>query len=270
VRLLNRSTRSLSLTDEGRSYLEFCEQVFRDIENNERAIVHTRAEPAGTLKLASPKSFGSLELGDAIVAFAAAQPKLRVTLMLEDVSFRRPSDFAERGLDMAIRISSLHNTSLIERPIMDCEWVVCASPDYLARHGRPATPNELTRHACLIHSNVTPNDRIWRLEGPSGPMSVKVDGAFFSNSALVLRKAALAGVGIALIPGYSIADEIESGALVTVLPRYRAAPRPLLAVFPRSAKVPQKIEVFVAFLRDWLRSREINPRSLRAVAGSRR
>jgi DNA-binding transcriptional LysR family regulator len=256
VRLLNRSTRSLSLTDEGRSYLGFCEQVFRDIEDNERAITHAKSEPAGTLKLAAPKSFGSLMLGDAIVAFAAAQRKLTVSLMLEDISFRRPSDFVERGLDMALRISSLRNSSLTERPIMDCKWVVCASPDYLARAGRPAKPAELAHHTCLIHANVTPNDRIWRFESAAGPVSVKVEGAFFSNSALALRKALLAGIGIALIPGYTVADDLASGALVTVLPRFKVAPRPLLAVFPRSKAVPQKIEVFVEFLRAWFAERE--------------
>jgi len=257
VRLLNRSTRSLNLTEEGRAYLEFCENVFRDIEHHERVITHTKSEPTGTLKLAAPKSFGSLMLGDAIVAFAAAQPKLTVSLMLEDVSFRRPSDFVERGLDMALRISALHNSSLTERPIIDCDWVVCASPDYLARAGRPAKPAELARHACLIHSNVTPNDRIWRFEGGSGPISVKVDGAFFSNSALALRKAALAGIGIALIPGYAVAEDLASGALVSVLPRFKTAPRPLLAVYPRSKAVPQKIELFVEFLREWFAGQKL-------------
>src|SRR5215204_3105864 len=128
VRLLNRSTRSLNLTDEGRSYLDFCERLFRDVESKEHAIVRTRAEPTGMLKIMAPKSFGTLHLADAVIDFAKLQPRLQVTLMLEDVSFRS-YDFAEKGLDLALRISSMRNTSVIEQQIAPLEWVACASPD---------------------------------------------------------------------------------------------------------------------------------------------
>jgi DNA-binding transcriptional LysR family regulator len=256
TRLLNRSTRSLNLTDEGRAYLEFCERIFREIEGSERALVRTRTEPVGTLKLAAPKSLGTLHLADAIIDFAKIQPRLRVSLILEDVSFRRPYDFVERGLDLALRISSLSNSSVIERPIAAMDWVVCAAPDYLAREGRPATPADLAAHACLVHINVSAHDRIWRFTGPKGPASVKVDGTFFSNSALALRKAALAGLGIAMVPGYCVAEDIAAGSLVNLLPRFKVARRPLLAAFPRARVVPQKIEVFVDFLSDWMATRD--------------
>jgi DNA-binding transcriptional LysR family regulator len=262
VRLLNRSTRSLNLTDEGRDYLEFCEKVFHDMEANERAIVRARVEPTGTLKLAAPKSFGSLHLADAIVAFAQAQPRLRVSLSLEDVAFRKPYEFVERGLDLALRISSLRTSSLIEEPITLLDWIVCAAPDYLARAGRPNRPEELTGRPCLIHANVTPNDRIWRFEGGRGKAasSVKVSGAFFSNSALALRKAAAAGMGIALLPRYSVADDLAEGTLTQILTRHRVAPRPLFAVYPRTKSVPQKIHIFVEFLRTWIDGEDINDR----------
>lgn len=262
VRLLNRSTRSLHLTDEGRSYLEFCERLFREMESSERAIVRTRIEPAGALKLVAPKSFGSLHLADAVVDFATAQPKLRVALGLEDVGFRRPYEFVERGIDLALRISSQQTTSLTEEEITILDWVVCAAPSYLTRMGRPARPEDLARHLCLIHSNVTANDRIWRFEGSKGGTgnSVKVAGTFFSNSALALRKAARAGLGIALLPRYSIVDELASGALVPVLPRYRVPPRPLFAVYPRTETVPQKIRIFIDFLREWIEGQDINNR----------
>ncbi len=263
TRLLNRSTRSLNLTDEGRSYLDFCEQVFRQIEASERAIVQARTEPAGTLKLAAPKSFGTLHLADAIIDFAKVQPRLRVSLVLEDVSFRGSYDFVERGLDVALRISSSRHSSVVERPITMLDWVVCASPEYLMREGRPATPAKLTDHACLVHTNVTAHDRIWRFEGAKGPVSVKVNGSFFSNSALALRKAALAGLGIALLPRYSVADDLAAGTLVTLFPRHRIAQRPLLAVYPRAEVIPKKVQVFVDFLSTWTATREINHRSSR-------
>jgi len=267
VRLLNRSTRSLSLTDEGSAYLEFCEKVFCEIEVNERAILRTRTEPVGTLKLLAPKSFGTMHLSDAIIAFAKAQPRLRVSLMLENTPYRGSYDFAERGLDVVLCFSTVRNASMVEQEIARLDWVVCASPDYLARAGRPATPADLSEHACLVHVDVAPNDSVWRFEGPKGPkgpVSVKVRGAFFSNHALALRKAAVAGLGITLVPRYCVADDLAAGALVTVLPRYRAGARPLLAVYPRAPVIPRKVQAFVEFLKGWMAEQNFTPASAAA------
>src|SRR5581483_10313746 len=214
VKLINRTTRSLNLTEEGTAYLSFCEQMQRQIEANEHALARTRIEPSGTLKVAAPKSFGAVHVADALIDFAQAQPHLRVSLILDDVSFRRGYDFVERGLDVAVRISSARNSSVVEHKIGEVEWVLCASSDYLARAGRPVRPADLMSHACLIHAGVAANDRIWRFEGPRGETAVKVNDAFSSNSALALRKAARAGLGIALVPRYCVADDLANGALV--------------------------------------------------------
>lgn len=257
VRLVNRSTRSVNLTEEGRTYLEFCERLFADIEHNERSIIRTRVEPTGTLTLTAPKSFGELHLADAVVDFAKAQPRLRLSIMLEDVSYRA-YDFTQKGIDLALRMSTIRRTSTEVRPIASLDWGICASPDYLARAGRPGTPADIVGHACLIHSNVTPTDRIWRFDGPKGRVSVKVNGAFFSNSALALRKAALAGLGIGILPRYCVAGDLAAGALVPLIPRYRVPVRPLVAVYPRSRVVPQKVQVFVEFLTKWMAARDVN------------
>lgn len=257
VRLLNRSTRSLNLTEEGQSYLEFCEQLFRDVESKERLIVKTRTEAVGTLKLTAPKSFGVVHLSDAVAAFAGEQPNLRVSLILEDVSLR-PGEFTEKGLDLALRIASTRNASFVEEPITSLEWIACASADYLARAGRPVSPADLAGHACLVHVNVLPSDHVWRFEGPKGGQSVKVTGAFMSNSALALRKAALAGLGVALVPRYVVAKDLFSGRLATILPRYRVTARPLVAVYPRTPALPQKVRVFIDFLTDWFAARAVN------------
>jgi DNA-binding transcriptional LysR family regulator len=262
VRLLNRSTRSLSLTDEGRSYLDFCEQLFRDVETKERSIVKTRSEAVGTLKLTAPKSFGAMHLSDAVVAFARTQPKLRVSLLLEDVSFRF-GQFSEKGLDLALRITATRNASYVEEKIAPLDWVLCAAPDYLAREGRPVSPADLAAHHCLVHVNVLPNDQVWRFEGPKGNHAIKVAGAFMSNSALALRKAALAGMGIALVPRYAVADELGSSALVTLLPRYKTMPRPLLAVYPRAPEAPQKVRIFIDFLKQWFATHDVNRNKVR-------
>ena len=260
VRLLNRSTRSLALTEEGTAYLEFCEKVFRDIESNERAILQTRLEPVGTLKLLAPKSFGALHLSDAVIAFAVVQPRLRVSLMLENTPYRGSYDFAGRDLDLVLCFSAVRGSAVVEQEITTLDWVLCAAPDYLARAGKPSAPAELSDHACLVHVDVAPNDSVWRFEGPKGPVSVKVRGAFFSNSALTLRKAAVAGLGVTLVPRYAVTEELAAGTLVNVLPRYRVAPRTLLAVYPQAPVIPRKVQAFVDFLKVWMTERQIGRR----------
>lgn len=256
VRLMNRSTRSLSLTDEGTAYLEFCERIFQEIETNERGMARTKLEPVGTLKVLAPKSFGTEHLSDAVIAFAKAQPRLRVSLILENAPYRGTFDFAERGIDLVLCFSPVRG-SLSEQEIATMDWVLCASPDYLARAGLPQKPIDLIEHACLVHVETAPNDTMWRFDGPKGPVQVKVRGAFSSNSAAALAKAAIAGLGITAIPAYAVRDAIDAGTLVSVLPRFRLAPRPLLAVYPRTPSVPRKVQVFVDFLKTWMVERDL-------------
>lgn len=266
VRLLRRSTRSLSLTDEGAAYLDFCEKVFRDIEANEHAILRTRTEPVGTLKILAPKSFGAAHLADAVIAFAKAQPRLKVSLLLENTPYRGSYKFVERGLDLVLCFSTQRGPSMVEQEIAIMDWVACASPDYLTRAGKPQTPGDLSSHACLLHVDGSPNDSIWRFEGPKGPAPVKLRGAFFSNTALVLRNAATAGLGITLVPRYVVREEIAAGNLVIVLPRYRVPSRPLLAVYPRTPAVPRKVQAFVEFLKAWMAEQDINRPQARIAA----
>ena len=252
TRLLNRSTRSLSLTEEGTAYLEFCERVFDEIESSEREILRTRSELAGNLKVLAPKSFGTLHLSDAVVEFAKAQPGLRVSLMLENTPYRGTYEFGERGLDVVLCFSTVRSPAVTEDEIAAFDWVVCASPAYLARAGEPRAPGDLANHACLVHVDVAPNDSVWRFTGPQGPVSVKVRGEFFSNSALGLRKAALAELGIAHIPHYVVAEDLAQGRLVPVLPRYHVGARTLLAVYPKAKAPPDKVSAFVDFMKDWM------------------
>ncbi len=225
ARLLHRTTRSLNLTDEGRSYLAFCEQLFRDIEGQERALVETRAEPSGNLRVAAPKSFGALHLADAIIAFARAQPKLHVQLILENVSFQ-PADFGKRGFDLALQFASASNASLAETPIAadglgGVRCAVAADPRGQAdragrsRRGFPAC---CMKARCRTTGCGASRDR-------AEPSTVKVTGTFSSNSALALRKAAIAGLGAVLLPRYVVADDIavrKSRGAVSAPSRRRA------------------------------------------------
>lgn len=256
IRLMTRSTRALQLTEEGRAYLDYCETLFRDIEDKERSIVMTKTEPAGTLKLITPKSFGQLHLADAIIDFARAQPRLTISHILENISFRA-SEFAERGIDLALRFSPIANRTLVSQHIADMEWVLCASPDYLARAERLTKPSDLTHHPCLVHIHAAPDDHFWRFEGPRGNVAARISGSFYSNSALTLRKAALAGLGITLVPRYCVADDLGNGALALVLPRYRVPSRPLLAIYPRANPVPRKVQTFIEFLTKWIATRDV-------------
>ncbi|MDO8875926.1 MAG: LysR family transcriptional regulator [Pseudolabrys sp.] len=258
VRLLNRSTRSLALTEEGTAYLEFCEKVFREIETSELAIRRTRTEPAGTLKVLAPKSFGALHLSDAVVGFAKLQPRLRISLMLENTPYRGTYDFAERDLDVVLCFSTMRGASVIEEKIVTLDWVLCASPEYLARSGAPNTPAALADHSCLVHINVQPIDVVWRLSGPEGSVSVKVRAAFSADSSLTLRKAAVAGLGITMIPRYAVTDELASGALEIVLPRHKVAARPMLAVYPKAVVTPAKVQAFVEYLKAWMIERSFD------------
>jgi DNA-binding transcriptional LysR family regulator len=254
VRLLNRSTRTLSLTEEGLAYVEFCERVLEEIETNERSVARAGTAPIGTLNITAPKSFGSLHLADAIIAFAKSEPRIRVCLTLDDFTFR-PHDFVESGQDVAIRTAEIRNSSVIVKRIGIFKSVVCASPDYLGTHGHPQEPGELARHVCLPHLYLSSDDRHWRLKGPRGIVSVKADGPFLSNSALVLRRATLAGLGIAMLPLYCVAQDLDAGTLVPVLPQYRPPERPVFVVHPQATLVPKKVRLFVDFMATWFGSR---------------
>ena len=212
VRLLNRTTRSLTLTEVGASYLEYCQRMLAEMNEQESSITQLQKEPRGSLKVAAPKSFGTLYLSDAVVSFSARYPNIQLSLILEDYSFRA-YDFVEQGLDVAVRLGDLPDSTLVARKIATLQWIVCASPKYLAHHGEPKTPADLGKHTCLAHVNLDPNDRSWRLHSSDHVISVKISGAFSSNSALVLRKAALAGLGIGYLPLYCIEEDLKTGAL---------------------------------------------------------
>ena len=152
----------------------------------------------------------------------------------------------------------MRGASVVEEKIATLDWVLCASPDYLTRAGEPSEPAALGMHACLVHVHVSPSDAVWRLTGPDGQIPVKVRAAFSSDSAYTLRKAAVAGLGITMIPRYAVAEDIANGALVRVLPRYRIAPRPLLAVYPKALVTPAKVQAFVAYLKDWMVERNFD------------
>jgi DNA-binding transcriptional LysR family regulator len=256
IRLLTRTTRRITLTEAGARHFEFCQRVITEIEQSEGSLRRLQKEPEGSLKILAPKSFTTLALADAIASFAVANPNLNVSLMLDDLSFRA-YDFIERGFDVAVHTTPVRNSNLVARKIANLRWLLCAAPAYLKKHGEPQQPRELGRHQCLVHINSDPSDRIWRLSGGNGPVSVKVQGPFASNSVLMLRKAALAGLGIAIVPLYCVTEDLKSGALREILGNFPIPVHPLSLVFCPGKPTPRKIRSLGDFLVDWFRKHRV-------------
>ncbi|HVW17461.1 MAG TPA: LysR family transcriptional regulator [Solirubrobacteraceae bacterium] len=249
VRLVNRTARAVSLTEQGHRYLEFSERILRELEEEDASIrgVHERAE--GNLSIVSPKWIGSLDLSDAIAAFAAEHPAIDVRFDVGGMSDRM-YDFIEQGYDMAFHTKDLRDSSVKVRRVATLPFVLCAAPEYLRRRGSPLTPSDLADHQCLVHRN----DPIWHLQEGDRPMHHKVHGAaFVSNTYLILQKAAIEGLGIALLPLRPIYDDVRAGRLELVLTDYDVPARPLYVVYPPGLQSVQKIRVFLEFIADWFK-----------------
>ncbi|MFF8908483.1 LysR family transcriptional regulator [Streptomyces olivaceoviridis] len=247
VRLVNRTARSVSLTEPGRRYADFAARILDEIEAEDAGIAqrHDRAE--GTLSVICPKWIGSLDLGDAIAAFSAAHPKIQVRFELGGMS-DRTYDFLDSGFDIAFHTRDLRDSSVRLKKIASLPFVLCAAEDYIARHGAPGHPNDIAAHDCLVHVN----DPVWRIgHGRASTLHKIRNIAFSSNSYLALQKAAVHGRGIALLPQRPAYDDLVSGALKVLLPELAVPDRPLYAIYGPGPDTPRKVSVFLDFLAEW-------------------
>jgi DNA-binding transcriptional LysR family regulator len=212
VKLFHRSTRRLSITEAGRGYLEASERVLADLDAADAAVAADRIEPRGLLRLNAPVAFGAGQIAPLLTEFAKEHPHVGVELGLND----RLVDLAEEGWDLAIRIGSLSDSSLIARRIAPCRTMVCAAPAYLKAHGKPRAVAELADHNCLGYtlSRLTGVDR-WAF-GAHADVSIQVSGNLRANNGDALRAAAIAGQGIIYQPSFVVADDLRSGALVAL------------------------------------------------------
>lgn len=243
ARLLNRTTRRISLTEAGQVYYQRVARLLADLDETEAAVGALQATPRGRLRINSGMSFGILHLASAVAEYMAAYPEVSVELTLND----RVIDLVEEGYDLAIRITQLADSSLIARRLASARGAVCASPAYLERHGWPRHPAELAGHNCLGYSYVQPRDE-WSFDGPDGLVSVHVRGTLEANNGDVLRAAALLGLGIARLPTFLIGPDLRSGALLPVMPEYRIPETGIYAVYPHSRHLSAKVRSFVDFL----------------------
>lgn len=245
VRLLNRTTRRIALTDEGARYHEACVRILADIEDAEMAATEGRIEPQGVLKIALPASFGHRHVAPLVPQFAERFPKVRLALSLSD----RKVSLIEEGFDLAVRIEELEDSSLAARKLAPNRRVVCASPAYLRRYGAPQTPRDLAAHNCLT---TTEFDMLWDYKDASGrPGEVRVAGRYSCDNWEVLRDWAIAGLGIALKSTWDVYRDLADGLLVPLLPGYTfGADVGIYAVYPHRRFLPAKTRVFIDFLVD--------------------
>lgn len=243
ARLLVRTTRRLSITDTGRGYYERAVKILQDVDEAEQLVANQNAEPRGTLRLTAPMSFGTMHLGPAIARFMANCPEVTIELDLSD----RFVDVVGEGYDMAVRIGQLGDSTLVACAIAPTQLLLCASPAYLAQHGTPAAPAELKQHQCLLYGHSRSVD--WPLTERGRPITLPVSGRLRANNGELARDAAVAGLGIALLPTFIIGEALRSGALVTVLDAYAPPPLTIYAVYPQHRQQSRTVKVFTDFLR---------------------
>ena len=248
VRLINRTTRSLHLTDEGASYYETCSRILAEIEEADAAAAARRVEPQGMLRVALPASFGLNHIAPLIPRFAERYPKVQLALSLSD----RTVSLVEEGFDLAIRIAELKDSALAARKLAPNRRVVCASPAYLRQHDEPKTPQDLAKHNCLIATWEQGMAMNWEYKSPVGKRgSVRVTGRYACDNWEVLREWAVAGLGVALKSTWDVRKHLEDGSLVPLLPGYDfSSDVGIYAVYPHRRHLPAKTRVFIDFLAD--------------------
>lgn len=250
VRLLNRTTRRLSLTDEGEVFYARARELLGSLEEMESEVVARSGHAVGTLKVTAPVSFGLLQLAPLWPGFMAKHPQVRLEVMLAD----RFVDLVEEGIDLAVRIARLESSSLVSRQLSATRLVLCASPKYLRKHGRPKHPSDLARHAVIAYSLLSVGDD-WQFTGPEGLVQVRVQPRMRTNSGDTCRAAALGHEGIVLEPSFMVADDIAAGTLVQLLPEYRSLELGIYAVYPSRKFMAPKVRALVDYLADAFRGR---------------
>ena len=245
VRLLHRTTRRLHPTPEGAALAEQGRVLVEELETLGAGLREAAQEIAGTLRMTMSASFGRQYVSPRLPAFLARHPKLRLSIHLSD----NVVDLVREGFDLAIRIGALDDSRLVARRIAPNRRVVCASPDYLRRRGRPRQPEDLAHHDCLLLFGSGCRQDVWRLGTPTGgEVAVRVQGRFESNFGEVLRDASLAGEGIVIHSLWHVADDLRAGRLEVLLPDYPLATTAISAVMPQRRLVPPRVRAFTDFL----------------------
>ncbi len=243
VRLLQRTTRKIQLTEAGALYFREVSRLLGDLQTIEQKLEEVTGQATGELRIVAPMSFGQRRLAPVVARFALTHPRLRVTLRLED----RETDIVSEGLDLAVRIAYPSDSSLVARPIALIPRYICASPDYLAKRGTPRSPRDLLQHDCLHYSVISEREE-WTFKGTEVEETVAIRGVFCSNNGEVLAEAAIQGLGITLLPDFIIEDALDEGRLVRILEGHERPPLTLSVLYPSRQHVPAKTRLFIDYL----------------------
>jgi len=250
VRLLHRTTRRLALTDEGREYLERCRRVLAEVEDAEAVISARKRTPSGRLGITASMLFGRMHVAPLLTEFVARHTEVEGELVLLD----RIVDLIDEGLDLAVRIGQLADSSLIAIPCGTTRRVVCASPAYLRKAGRPKHPSELSQHRCIRMTSLAPGPQWEFLEG-GRPLRVTVSGPFRTNQADSAIDACRRGLGCGFLLHYQVRDALAAGELKLLLEGYELKPWPVNVVYPHARLLPSRVRVFLDWFVPQLRRR---------------
>jgi DNA-binding transcriptional LysR family regulator len=254
-RLLHRTTRRIALTEAGTEFYERCRRIVAEIEEAEAAVRAQTIEPQGVLAVTAPLLFGRMHIAPVVVEYLRRYRKASVSLILAD----RLVNLVEEGMDVAIRIGELADSTLVARRLGAIPRVVCASPEYLKHHGAPAHPRDLARHECVRFTGLS-QTREWAFLEEK----IKVDGRFVTNNGDAAIDAALHGLGLVMVLGYQVEQPLADGRLVRVLEDFEPAPAPVHAVYSSARLVPAKLKAFLELLSESI------PARLEALALKRR
>jgi DNA-binding transcriptional LysR family regulator len=245
IKLFHRTTRRLSITEAGRSYLESSERILSDMEAADAAVASERVEPRGLLRVNVPVVFGTRQIAPLLADFTERYPNVTIELGLND----RLVDLAEEGWDLAIRIGKLRDSSMVARRLAPSRMVVCAAPSYLARHGTPRSVGDLASHNCLGYTLSQQASAAEWLFGKQGEIRVQVKGNLRANNGDALRAATLAGLGVARQPTFIVADDLRAGTLVALaLDQPEIQTSAVHAVYLPDRRPPAKVRAFIDFL----------------------
>jgi len=247
TRLLNRTTRRVSLTESGRAFYERCVQLLADLEEAEQEAARAAVVPRGTIRLTTSVNFGVRHLAPALAGFTQRHSELRFDVSLSD----RMVDLVEEGFDLAIRIGGPGSENLVARKLGETRVVPCASPAYLAARGAPKVPEDLEAHNCFTYEYVTPRN-VWKFRDASGnERAVRVSGNLHSNNGDLLAEAAARGAGVVFEPAFIVGPDVRAGRLVPLLQDFEPAPIPIYAVYPSRKHLSAKVRLFVDYLLEF-------------------
>lgn len=246
-RLLNRTSRQLSLTEDGRMYADYCRQILDLMTEADDVVGSARQEPRGLLRVCAPAIFGARYVAAAIPEYLALHPRVRIELDVND----REVSLVEEGFDLAIRVTDRLDPGLIATRIASCPPVVCAAPSYIAHHGAPRTPLELKRHNCLFYSRAHAN--VWSFAQKGRAQHVTVNGSFHTNSGYALLTAGLAGLGVIRLSAFHVYDAIRDGKLTPILTDYDGGDQGVYAIYYSRKFQPLKVRTFIDFLTGYFR-----------------